>query len=473
MDNNSFIMLFLPPQLLLQMASDEAMLGVAFVAVICFCSWAADWGRAANFQAFAAARDANDAETMLRILQEDGHGIRRVVESNLRLDDSLQFVELVLESFQDPHYPHWSPPLWRKVAAVRTGDDRLPNAIAMMKLLLRYNADTDRVELLRWVGSKEMANLLLDAVPSSDRSKLLATHCGGRSSLTPLHFAAAEGRRDIVELFLHHGADVTALDNSNETPLHLAAYNGHLDVAALLLLHGAEVNARDYAGRTPLHHAAQSGSSAIAALLLEHGASETLLGQVEGVELTAAELARRRHKDPDPKSSWAVEAVSAGYSKVLAKLWLSTHGDLALFAAVKQQKVRLVVPLLELDAKLAAIPSALASAEGDPAAAAAATAADAAADATAAAAADVTAITATTAADSTVDAAIWSRVRATVELHALFASLDLLPHLAGFLAEGIDVPSLAFVPTDSLRQLIPQPGALTRLLAHLGRKQTV
>ena len=68
-----------------------------------------------------------------------------------------------------------------------------------------------------------------------------------------LHSAAEEGRKDVVELLLAHGANVNARSIVQSvtkgnlsyetpeglTPLHLAANMGHEDVAEVLLAHGA------------------------------------------------------------------------------------------------------------------------------------------------------------------------------------------------------------------------------------------
>lgn len=54
-----------------------------------------------------------------------------------------------------------------------------------------------------------------------------------------LHFAAANGAVDLVELLLTHGAFVNHLDKDCNSPLHLACQNNHLNVALLLQRHGA------------------------------------------------------------------------------------------------------------------------------------------------------------------------------------------------------------------------------------------
>ena len=53
--------------------------------------------------------------------------------------------------------------------------------------------------------------------------------------LTPLHWAADNGKSSIANLLLQANASPTAVDNGGDTPAQLAKHGGNSDVAARLL----------------------------------------------------------------------------------------------------------------------------------------------------------------------------------------------------------------------------------------------
>jgi len=78
-----------------------------------------------------------------------------------------------------------------------------------------------------------------------------------RGGLTPLLYAARDGRTAEAELLLAAGADLELAEANGIRPLLLALLNNQLGVAHLLLKHGADVNADDFWGRTPLFAAVE------------------------------------------------------------------------------------------------------------------------------------------------------------------------------------------------------------------------
>ena|ERR1035441_10390513 len=104
------------------------------------------------------------------------------------------------------------------------------------------------------------AILAANLVTAQTNADVKAVYAKDRQSYTPLHIAAAQGQRNVVESLLSHKADVNAKSTDLlDTPLHLAAMYGHKDVAELLLANKAAVDATNSWERTPLHVAALSG----------------------------------------------------------------------------------------------------------------------------------------------------------------------------------------------------------------------
>jgi hypothetical protein len=91
---------------------------------------------------------------------------------------------------------------------------------------------------------------------------------------TPLHIAAFNDRKEVVELLLADKADVNAKANNGSTPLHLAAAKGNKDIVELLLEHNADVNALDKDGWSPLHSAVNWGHADLDELFTKHGGQD-------------------------------------------------------------------------------------------------------------------------------------------------------------------------------------------------------
>jgi ankyrin repeat protein len=88
----------------------------------------------------------------------------------------------------------------------------------------------------------------------------------------PLHWAVSHGNRQLTEWLLAQGASVDAKASRDRTPLHLAVEKKATHIAALLIGKSATVDARDDLQRTPLHVAARYGTEELVAVLLRHGA---------------------------------------------------------------------------------------------------------------------------------------------------------------------------------------------------------
>jgi len=73
----------------------------------------------------------------------------------------------------------------------------------------------------------------------------------GKDGWTPLHFAAQNGHKEIVDALLAKEADVNAKGKDGRTPLHLAARNGRTEVVKILIANGADPLLKNKDGKTP------------------------------------------------------------------------------------------------------------------------------------------------------------------------------------------------------------------------------
>jgi ankyrin repeat protein len=104
---------------------------------------------------------------------------------------------------------------------------------------------------------------------------------------------AGEGRGDIAELLIDHGARVNFKGKDGASALTIAAEQGNAPVARTLLAHGADVNIHNNHGNTALMYAAEYGHPEMIRLLLDAGADMTTKDQ-DGE--TALMTAMRRNR---------------------------------------------------------------------------------------------------------------------------------------------------------------------------------
>ena len=112
----------------------------------------------------------------------------------------------------------------------------------------------------------------------------------GGGGWTPLHSAARQGHREIVELLITNGTDVNSRDSTGKSSLHDAALEGHKEIVELLIIKGADLNAESGYYGTPLHVAAGIGHKEIVELLIANGANVNVKDGFGRTPLDAAEL---------------------------------------------------------------------------------------------------------------------------------------------------------------------------------------
>lgn len=90
---------------------------------------------------------------------------------------------------------------------------------------------------------------------------------------TPLHEAATNDKKEVLEFLLTNGANVDARDKNGRTPLHEAIVSGAEDAVALLVGYRANVNAQDLKGLTPIGAATEDDiDKKIVSVLVNAGA---------------------------------------------------------------------------------------------------------------------------------------------------------------------------------------------------------
>ncbi|XP_043267611.1 palmitoyltransferase Hip14 isoform X2 [Venturia canescens] len=91
-------------------------------------------------------------------------------------------------------------------------------------------------------------------------------------TVTLLHWAAINNRKEIVKYLIAKGANVDAIGGElASTPLHWATRQGHLSTFAILMRAGADPTLRDSEGFSCIHLAAQFGHTGIVAYLVAKG----------------------------------------------------------------------------------------------------------------------------------------------------------------------------------------------------------
>lgn len=117
-----------------------------------------------------------------------------------------------------------------------------------------------------WHGFVEASGLILA------HFKVTPSDIHESRQYSPLHRAALDGHRALVELFASApGVDVHAVDEDGDTPLHIAAGIGYREIVEYLLRHqklDAHVNIRNRDGQTALFRAAMGGHCATAQCIL-------------------------------------------------------------------------------------------------------------------------------------------------------------------------------------------------------------
>lgn len=185
--------------------------------------------------------------------------IEQALDRFARLDNSS--TKLLLDTpitFPGPN-EHWT-----SHPRVVNNDQSCPTKIAKV-----YSSDI-KLELFKAVikGDTVLVNNTLQSY-GSDAGK-------DDHGYEPIHYAAAYGFVDILDLLYESCADINAQTTEGRTALHFSVMLNKYDVTEQLLKLDVIVNTQDKLGFTALHYAAYGNFPALAKILLDHGASSTI-----------------------------------------------------------------------------------------------------------------------------------------------------------------------------------------------------
>ena len=112
--------------------------------------------------------------------------------------------------------------------------------------------------------------------------------------LTPLLYAARDGRLESARILVKAGATLEQVDANSITPLLMAIANNHIDVARFLIEQGAQVNVSDWYGRTPLWAAVEARNMDVDNATFENGVDREPI-------LDLIKILLARDADPNPR----------------------------------------------------------------------------------------------------------------------------------------------------------------------------
>ena len=125
-----------------------------------------------------------------------------------------------------------------------------------------------------WKNHKDGILKLIEKCKSQSDGKCPIIFQTGTKGWTALHYAARWNTDTyIIKLLLSNGAEMDAVEENEVSPLQFAADEGRLEAIRVLVAAGANIDAKDQWGRTSLMRAIKAKHVAAAQLLIELGAN--------------------------------------------------------------------------------------------------------------------------------------------------------------------------------------------------------
>jgi ankyrin repeat protein len=202
--------------------------------------------------AYAEARDSKGVSLLMQCLYRGHHDLVELIASNKIASKKIAGKNKALDIFE---------------AAALGRLDRLKEIIGddgVRDPSLINSHSTDGFTALHlscFFAQPEAARLLIEAGAAVDAVAANPTR------VMPLHSAASARNLEAARFLLEHGAPVNARQQAGWVPIHAAAQNGDRPMVELLLKHRADPKLTNDDGKTAAMVAREKGHEQIAALL--------------------------------------------------------------------------------------------------------------------------------------------------------------------------------------------------------------
>lgn len=157
----------------------------------------------------------------------------------------------------------------------------IKKAVERYPQLITYQDRTNRHTLLHYAAiynQYDIAVYLISVGADTQTADIIKFE-------TPLHLAARWSDAKLIELLLHHNANIEQRNVIGRTPIFFAAESGNVNAINVLLKANADINVKDKFGTTPLHIASVKGHLESVRALIAAGAQINSIDVMENSPL--------------------------------------------------------------------------------------------------------------------------------------------------------------------------------------------
>ena len=246
--------------------------------------WLASWTGASSTEggAFLAkislAGDSGDGNSTVNVNTTDSHA--ELPGARFALEMDFPRTVALLRSVPDPEpwrYDFvtfgeklerlsWSGDLFQSTLKLALRDKESNSLASLLSMTHQWQAERDGAELYAVIAKGDYE--AFTGVMENASPDLFDPQTG----VSPLHFAAWQGRARMLRHLIDKGIDVDAPDVNGRTPLYAACWSGMEETVKVLLDQNATIDAPNANGATPSMGAARIGHAGIVRTLLEAGA---------------------------------------------------------------------------------------------------------------------------------------------------------------------------------------------------------